>query len=245
MPVRPMPLLVPTLLPLPRRAAACPSSPSPLQSHSHPLPSRTPQLFAACRYELVGINSVVYVEAKDPEGPSPTVLVQRLCKQAAEKQARTGGAGREGGCQGDGRGTVMLQASAGSSRLPSRAATAWGTLEGPTAAAPARAAAALTASAPLPLPPPASRQVNRTKWCNRFYPVEHSCYASMDKIEELAAAVVAQHFPPDAAEGIEVRRWRWVQCCLQQSHRGGAAPFSVRGRGRGAGVSGSNAASSS
>ncbi len=55
-------------------------------------------------------------------------------------------------------------------------------------------------------------QVNRTKWCNRFYPVEQTCYASMDKIEELAAAVAAQHFPADAAEGIEVGGWagKWL-----------------------------------
>ncbi|PRW56090.1 THUMP domain-containing 1-like protein [Chlorella sorokiniana] len=83
------------------------------------------------RWELVGINSVVFLEARDPEGPSPTALVQHLCKQAAQTK------------------------------------------------------------------------VNRTKWCNRFYPVEHTCYASMEKIGDLAAAVAAQHFPADATEGIE------------------------------------------
>lgn len=60
-------------------------------------------------------------------------------------------------------------------------------------------------------PAPSSPQVNRTKWCNRFYPVEHTCYASMEKIEELAAEVAAQHFPANAAEGIEVG-WR-LACC--------------------------------
>ncbi|KAI7843797.1 hypothetical protein COHA_002695 [Chlorella ohadii] len=83
------------------------------------------------RWELVGVNSVVFLEARDKEGPSPTALVQHVCQQAAQTK------------------------------------------------------------------------VNRTKWCNRFYPVEQTCYASMDKIEELAAAVAAQHFPADAAEGIE------------------------------------------
>ena len=33
---------------------------------------------------------MVFLEAKDPEGPSPTALVEHLCKQAAEKQVGLG-----------------------------------------------------------------------------------------------------------------------------------------------------------
>ena len=42
------------------------------------------------------------------------------------------------------------------------------------------------------------------RFCSRFYPVERTCYASMEKIEELAAQVVRDHFPADAQEPIEV-----------------------------------------
>lgn len=83
-------------------------------------------------YHTVGMHSVVFVECKDPQGPSPTALVQHVC-------------------------------------------------------------AAVDAS-----------RVNSTRWCNRFYPIEHTCYASMEKIEELAAAVAAEHFP-EGGEQIEVR----------------------------------------
>ncbi|EFN58455.1 hypothetical protein CHLNCDRAFT_140447 [Chlorella variabilis] len=41
------------------------------------------------------------------------------------------------------------------------------------------------------------------RFCSRFYPVERTCYASMEKIEELAAQVVRDHFPADAQEPIE------------------------------------------
>lgn len=40
--------------------------------------------------------------------------------------------------------------------------------------------------------------VSKTRFCSRFYPVEYTCFASMEKIGELAARVVAQHFPEDA-----------------------------------------------
>ena len=91
--------------------------------------------------------------------------------------------------------------------LCSLAATTWGGMPPPSLPT------LLPAPVPLsPCPSPPSPQVNRTKWCNRFYPVEHTCYASMDKIEELAAAVVARHFPPDVAEGIEVGSWCLPRC---------------------------------
>lgn len=88
----------------------------------------------ALYYHPIGLHSVVYLELRDGEGPSPTQLVQHVC--AAADAART--------C--------------------------------------------------------------RTRFCNRFYPIDRTCFASMEKIGEAAAAVVGEHFPADAAEGVEVRQ---------------------------------------
>lgn len=43
----------------------------------------------------------------------------------------------------------------------------------------------------------------RTRFCARLCPVEATCYASLEKIEELAARVVADHFPAGADQPIE------------------------------------------
>jgi hypothetical protein len=83
-------------------------------------------------YHHLGLHSVVYVECKDAEGPSPAALVAHACERVA-----------------------------------------------------------------------AAQQV-QTRHCSRFYPVEHTCYASLDKVQELAEHVVAQHFPADAEQGVEV-----------------------------------------
>lgn len=48
----------------------------------------------------------------------------------------------------------------------------------------------------------------RTRFCARLCPVEATCYASLEKIEELAARVVADHFPAGADQPIEVG---WVR----------------------------------
>lgn len=44
----------------------------------------------------------------------------------------------------------------------------------------------------------------RTRFCARLCPVEATCFASMEKIQELAAQVVADHFPAGADKPIEV-----------------------------------------
>lgn len=92
-------------------------------------PSRRPFYF-----HQVGMHSVVYVECKDAEGPSPAALAQHACQRVADSHQ------------------------------------------------------------------------SETRFCSRFYPVEHTCYASMEKIEELAEQVAARHFPADAEQPIQVRR---------------------------------------
>jgi len=51
-------------------------------------------------WELVGVNSVVFLEARDKEGPSPTALVQHVCQQAAQTKvcAAWGAAGHGAAC---------------------------------------------------------------------------------------------------------------------------------------------------
>ncbi|KAL4852951.1 THUMP domain-containing protein 1 [Chlorella vulgaris] len=89
-------------------------------------PSRRPFYF-----HQVGMHSVVYVECKDAEGPSPAALAQHACQRVADSHQ------------------------------------------------------------------------SETRFCSRFYPVEHTCYASMEKIEELAEQVSARHFPADAEQPIQ------------------------------------------
>ncbi len=84
-------------------------------------------------YHQLGLHSVVYLECKDGEGPSPSALVQHACQRVSDSQQ------------------------------------------------------------------------NQTRFCSRFYPIEHTCFSSMEKIGELAAEVVKQYFPADAEEPIEVR----------------------------------------
>ncbi|KAL4534850.1 hypothetical protein Ndes2526A_g05720 [Nannochloris sp. 'desiccata'] len=47
----------------------------------------------------------------------------------------------------------------------------------------------------------ASKQ-NKTRLCQRFYPVEHQCTADLDAMQEMAKEVLAKHFPADSTEGI-------------------------------------------
>ncbi|PSC72640.1 THUMP domain-containing family [Micractinium conductrix] len=82
-------------------------------------------------YHLTGIHSVVYLECKDADGPSPSAMVLAASEAAAAQQR------------------------------------------------------------------------NPTRWCLRFSPVELTCFASMEKIGELAAKVVAEHFPADTKKPIE------------------------------------------
>lgn len=51
----------------------------------------------------------------------------------------------------------------------------------------------------------AARQSRRagTKLCNRFYPVESTCYASLEKIREAGATLARERFPTTGAEGKE------------------------------------------
>ncbi|KAL4426982.1 hypothetical protein ABPG77_009543 [Micractinium sp. CCAP 211/92] len=82
-------------------------------------------------YHLIGVNSVVYLEYKDAEGPSPSAIVLAACEAVA--------AGREA----------------------------------------------------------------RTRFCQRLCPVEATSFASLEKIQEMAARVVAEHFPTGADAPIE------------------------------------------
>lgn len=54
-----------------------------------------------------------------------------------------------------------------------------------------------------------------TRLCNRFYPIDATCYASLDKIREAGAALAAEHFPtpegkPTEAAGIQASRLKGV-----------------------------------
>ncbi|KAL4457950.1 hypothetical protein ABPG75_012815 [Micractinium tetrahymenae] len=82
-------------------------------------------------YHLTGVNSVVYLEYKDAQGPAPSAIVLAACEAVA---------------------------AAGEAR---------------------------------------------TRHCARFCPVEATCFASLDKIRELAEKVVGEHFPEGADEPIE------------------------------------------
>ncbi|KAK2080437.1 hypothetical protein QBZ16_000290 [Prototheca wickerhamii] len=48
-----------------------------------------------------------------------------------------------------------------------------------------------------------------TKLCNRFYPIESTCYASLEKIREAGVALAAEHFPESGA----------TQFAVQYEHR--------------------------
>lgn len=50
-------------------------------------------------------------------------------------------------------------------------------------------------------------QQNKTRLCNRFYPVEHVCAAKMEAIESLAKEIAVKNFPDDATEGTTVRNF--------------------------------------
>lgn len=104
-------------------------------------------------YHLIGVNSVVYLEYKDAEGPSPSAIVLAACEAVA--------AGREA----------------------------------------------------------------RTRFCQRLCPVEATSFASLEKIQEMAARVVAEHFPTGADAPIEVRAsWR--------GRHATAPPLGLQGRPR-------------
>jgi hypothetical protein len=83
-------------------------------------------------FQLLGISGLVFVQVKYEGGPSPTELVQHVCRDVkATKQ-------------------------------------------------------------------------NKTRLCQRFYPVEHQCTADLEAMEAMAKEILPNHFPADAAEGIAV-----------------------------------------
>ena len=83
--------------------------------------------------QLLGINGLVFVQVKYEGGPSPTELVQHVCREVK-----------------------------------------------------------------------ASKQ-NKTRLCQRFYPVEHQCTADLEDMQKMAKEVLPNHFPADSTEGITVR----------------------------------------
>jgi len=50
----------------------------------------------------------------------------------------------------------------------------------------------------------ASKQ-NKTRFCQRFYPVQHQCTADLEAMQEMAKEVLPKHFPTDSTEGVAVR----------------------------------------
>lgn len=75
-------------------------------------------------------------------------------------------------------------------------------------------------------------QQSRTRFICRFHPVDYQCYASMEKIEELAEKVVEKHFP-EGAELIKVGRGRQGFCQSAGRHTPGnrAASWPARSPG--------------
>ena len=55
----------------------------------------------------------------------------------------------------------------------------------------------------------ADTRQNKSRFCNRFYPIEHTCYASVEKIGELAEKLVPQYFPEGVEEGVQASRGGW------------------------------------
>lgn len=84
-------------------------------------------------FQILGIKGLVFVDVKYKDGPTPTELVQHVCREVE-----------------------------------------------------------------------ASKQ-NKTRLCQRFYPVEHQCAANFEDMTALAKRILPEHFPADAAEGISVR----------------------------------------
>jgi hypothetical protein len=83
-------------------------------------------------FQLLGINGLVFVQVNYEGGPSPSELVEHVCRKVK-----------------------------------------------------------------------ASKQ-NKTRLCQKFYPVEHQCTADLEDMERLAKEILPQHFPADAAEGVTV-----------------------------------------
>lgn len=48
---------------------------------------------------------------------------------------------------------------------------------------------------------------NKAKLCNRFYPVEYSCAATIEEINTLADKIAKDHFETEEGKGVKVRVW--------------------------------------
>lgn len=46
---------------------------------------------------------------------------------------------------------------------------------------------------------------NKTRLCNRFYPVEYTCPSGLEHMQKLGEKIAADSFPKDAAETVTVR----------------------------------------
>lgn len=124
-----------------------------------------------------GLNSVVYVEYRGADSdPSPTQLVMHVCEQARGVGRALWGRGARGAAGRQGGARLQLSVAASAPPMPRP---------------PARARR----------PQAKATKQSRSRFACRFHPVEHQCFASMEKIEELAAKVVEQHFP--TGEGVE------------------------------------------
>ena len=102
-----------------------------LASEVADLKDRTKQPFY---FQTLGIGSLVYIQVKYKDGPSPGALVAHVCREVKETQQ------------------------------------------------------------------------NKSRLCNRFYPIEHVCPANMEAIGTLAKELAAKYFSDDAKEGIQVSK---------------------------------------